>query len=87
MIWEVAVKVLNLIQNPPANNPYRHLKDRLLRIFALNDYTRAEAIANLPLISHVQPSTLMSRSGNLRRFLLVSNHGKTQKPDFQPLYM
>ena len=31
----------------------------LLRMYALNDYTLAEAIANLPLTGNMQPSTLM----------------------------
>ena len=30
MSQEVTVKVLDLIRNPPLNNPYQHLKDRLL---------------------------------------------------------
>ena len=48
MTLEVTVKVLDLIRNPSADNPYQHLKDRLLRMFALNNYAHAEAIANLP---------------------------------------
>ena len=47
MMQEVAVKVLDLISNPPIENPYQHLKDRLLRVYALNDYACAEAIVNL----------------------------------------
>ena len=39
-------------------DPYHHLKDRLLWMFALKDYARAEAIAKLPLTSDMQPSTL-----------------------------
>ena len=31
-----------------------------------------------------QRQTRDSRSGNLTRFSLASNHGNTQKPDFQP---
>ena len=61
MSQEVTIKVLNLIRNPPVDDPNQHLKDRLLRMFDLNNYTRAEAIANLPLTSNLQPSTLMSR--------------------------
>ena len=47
MTQEVAVKVLNLIRNPTTDNPY--LKDRLLGMFALNNFVPAEAIAKLPL--------------------------------------
>ena len=59
MMQEVVVKVLDLIRKPPADHLYLHLKDRLLRIFTLNNYARAEAIANLT--GDMQPSTLMSR--------------------------
>ena len=58
MRQEVAVRVLDLIRNPPEDKLYQRLKDRLLRMFAL---TCAEAIANLPLTGNMQPSTLMSR--------------------------
>ena len=61
MIQEVAVKVPDLIRNPPDHNLYQTLKDQLLRMVALNDYARAEAIANILLIGNIQPSTLMSR--------------------------
>ena len=53
MRQEVAVKVLALIRNPPDDDPHQTLKDRLLRMFALNDYACAEAIANLPLTGHM----------------------------------
>ena len=36
-----AVKVLNLIRAPPVSYPYRHLKDRLLRMYALTDLQAA----------------------------------------------
>ena len=61
MTQEVAVKVLYLIRNPPNNDPYQTLQDWLLRMFALNNYTWAEVIANLPLTGNMQPSTLMSQ--------------------------
>ena len=35
MMQEVAVNVVVLISNPPANNLYQHLKDRLLGMFTL----------------------------------------------------
>ena len=61
MMQEVPIKVLNLIRNPPAENLYQLLKDRLLQMFALNNYRRTEAIANIPLTGNMQPSTLISR--------------------------
>ena len=54
-----AVKILDLIRAPPATDPYRHLKDRLLRMCALTDYARYEAISSLPLSGDMLPSTLM----------------------------
>ena len=61
MTQEVAMKVLNLNRNPSTDDPYQHLKNRLLSMFALNDYAHAEAIANLTLTGNMQPSALMSR--------------------------
>ena len=61
MTQEVTVKVRNLIRNPNDDDPYQTFKDQLLRMFALNNYAHAEAIANLPLTSNMQPSTLMYR--------------------------
>ena len=57
------VKVLDLIRAPPATDPYQHLKDRLLRMYALTDYARFkaifEAISSLPLSGDMLPSALM----------------------------
>ena len=56
-----AVKVLDLICAPPANDPYGHLKERLLWMYALTDYACCEAISSLPLSRDILPSTLMSK--------------------------
>ena len=56
-----AVKVLDLIRAPPTFNPYQHLKDRLLRMYALMDYVRFEAISSLPLSGDMLTSSLMSK--------------------------
>ena len=56
-----AVKVLDLIRAPPADNPYGHLKDRLLQMYALMDYPRYETIYSLPLSGDMLPSTLMPK--------------------------
>ena len=61
MMQEVLVKVLDLIRNPPKDEPYQGLKYWLLRMFTFNNYTHPEAIANLTLTDDMQPSTLMSR--------------------------
>ena len=57
---ETANQVLDLIKNPPSSDPYEALKNRLLKLFALDDYQRYEAISNLPLSGDMKPSKLMS---------------------------
>ena len=54
------MKVLDLIRAPPAN-PYRHIKERLLKMYGLKDYARYEAISSLPLAGDMLPSALMSK--------------------------
>ena len=57
---ETANQVLDLIKSPPSSEPYEALKNRLLKLFALDDYQRYEAISNLPLSGDMKPSKLMS---------------------------
>ena len=57
---ETANQVLDLIKSPPFSEPYEALKNWLLKLFALNDYQRYEAISNLPLSGDMKPSKLMS---------------------------
>ena len=57
---DTANQVLDLIKSPPAVGPYEALKNRLLKLFALDDYQRYEAISNLPLSGDMKPSRLMS---------------------------
>ena len=57
---DTANQVLDLIKSPPAADPYGALKNRLLKLFALDDYQRYEAISNLPLSGDMKPSKLMS---------------------------
>ena len=59
LLNNIAVKFL-LIRYPPTKNPYQHLKDRLLRVYALYNYACAKAIANLPVSGDMQTSSLMS---------------------------
>ena len=54
-----ATKVLDLIRAPPADH-YRHIKEHLLKMYALTDYARYEAISSLPLSGDMLPSALMS---------------------------
>ena len=57
---ETANQVLDLIKSPPSSEPYEALKQRLLRLFALDDFQRYEAISSLPLSGDMKPSKLMS---------------------------
>ena len=57
---ETANQVLDLIKSPPSSEPYEALKNRLLKLFALDDYQRYKAISNLPLSGDMKPSKLMS---------------------------
>ena len=42
MMQEVAIKALDLIRNPPTKYSYQLLKDRLLQMFALNNFACAQ---------------------------------------------
>ena len=57
---ETANQVLDLIKAPPVEGPYEALKRRLLKLFALDDFQRYEAISSLPLSGDMKPSKLMS---------------------------
>ena len=56
-----AVKVLDLIRAPPTSNPYQHLKDWLLRMYALTDFAGFEVIFSLSLSGDMLLSALMSK--------------------------
>ena len=43
------------------DDPYSHLKEHLLQMYALTDYARYEAISSLPLPRDMLPSPLMSK--------------------------
>ena len=57
---ETSNQVLDLIKSPPAAGPYEAQKSRLLKLFALDDLQRYEAISNLLLSGDMKPSKLMS---------------------------
>ena len=58
---DVAAQILDLIQVPPAGDPYKVLKDCLTTIYSLNYYQRFEAIIFLQLTGDQKPSHLMNR--------------------------
>ena len=57
---ETANQVLDLIKNPPSSDPYEALKNRLLKLFALDDYQRYEAISNPVSYTHLTLPTIYS---------------------------
>ena len=57
--------VLDLIKSPPAHEPFKALKRRLLKLFALGDYQRYMAI--LPLVGHMKPSKRVKHVSTLAR--------------------
>ena len=71
---EVAAQLLDLIWSPPAINPYKVLKERLITLYSLNDYQRFEALVSLPLTGDKKSSHLM----NQMLALLPDDY----KPDF-----
>ena len=58
---EVASQILDLIQAPPARDPYGVLHERLITLYTLNDYQRFQALVSLPLSGDQEPSHLMNR--------------------------
>ena len=58
---EVASQILDLIQAPPAGDPYEVLRERLLTLYTLNNYQRFNALVSLPLSGDQKPSHLMNR--------------------------
>ena len=55
------VKEFDLIRAPPRDDPYGHLKNCLLWMYGLTDYTHFEAISSLHFSGDILPSVLMSR--------------------------
>ena len=58
---ETAVRVLDIIQKVPADNPYTTLKNRLVGTFTLSEYERANKLLNLPALGDQKPSCLMDQ--------------------------
>lgn len=58
---ETAQRVVDLLENPPAGDPYKSLKDRLLETFALSEYERGQRLLGWPILGDDKPSVLMDR--------------------------
>jgi len=69
---EVASRVLHLVEETPAEQPYEELKSGLLETYTLTEYQRAEALLHLPPLGSSPPGELLSQI----KALLPNNHGK-----------
>ena len=61
---KTANQVHDLIKSPLAYEPYQELKRRLLKLFALDDHQRYEAISSPPLSGDMKPSKLIQMITN-----------------------
>ena len=52
---------MDIIRNPPLQNPYESLRARLLQMHSLTDYALCETIMSLPMSGDMLPSALLSR--------------------------
>ena len=57
---EVAVRIPDLIASPP-RDPYNSIKARLISMFVLSDYQKAETLVNLPSMGDQKPTVLMDK--------------------------
>lgn len=58
---DIATRVLDLLEHPPAENKYAALKARLLETFTLTESQRAAALLNIQGLGDDKPSLLMDR--------------------------
>ncbi len=66
---DTATRVVDLIENPLANNKYNTLKDRLITTFALSERERARALLDMPDLGDDKHSALMDKM-----LALLGNH-------------
>ena len=52
--------IMDLAENPPADNPYEAVKDRLLQSHQLTEYQRVEKIMAMPALGARKPSQMMA---------------------------
>ena len=58
---ETATRVLDFIQNPPAEDKYTKLKKRLEDTFTSTEYERANRLLQMPPLGDLKPSQLMDQ--------------------------
>ena len=57
----VALRVRDAINNPPDDNPYASLKERLLKVFTLTRAQRAARLLSFPQTTDERPSVVLDR--------------------------
>ena len=57
---EVAIRIPDIIATPPPT-PYDSIKARLIAMFVLSDYQKAETLVNLPAMGDQKPTLLMDK--------------------------
>ena len=58
---DTAQRILDLLDSPPAADPYTAIKERLLRAYTLSEFERGQRLINPPLLGDDKPSVLMSK--------------------------
>ena len=58
---DVALRVADALLQPDATDPYISLRDRLLKVYTLNDYERAEKLLDMPPMVGERPTVIMDR--------------------------
>ena len=56
---DTAQRLIDLLDNPPEDNTYTTLKERLLVTFELSEYERAARLLSMPNLGDRKPSALM----------------------------
>ncbi len=62
---EVASRIIDLLEDPPATDKYETLKKRLIETYVLSDFERAGRLLHLPCLGDEKPSLLMDKMLNL----------------------
>ena len=73
----VALRVADALMDPDPSNPYTVIKERLLKVFTLNDYQRAERLLDLPPMGDERPTAIMDRM-----LALLPDDANREQPGF-----
>ena len=73
---KTAEQAMDIIETPPAENPYTTLKNRLTKAYALSDSEKADRILDMGGLGDKTPSQA------LNSMLLLVPQGEAQNPGF-----